>query len=138
MSQLSRRCCILSLVVTLVLVPGCFQHRTRVLTDPAGVQVSLAGSDLGQTPELSFQTPFWSFPGKSYQLTLSKQGHKQLKQTLVTRYHADLSLLWLACFIAPYFFTARIDKEYSYTLEPEVPEGLKPRAGAGQGPTIKD
>jgi hypothetical protein len=119
----ARHCGIVLLPILLLLAPACAQ-RTRVNTVPEGVTVIFEGNEIGKTPDLVLYTRSgWM---RDYVLELRKPGYKPRKHILSASYHADESLFLAIFGILPYFFSARLEKTYEFSLSDLEPEEAAP------------
>ena len=111
-------CLALLLLLTPILLvgPGC-AYRSQFNTSPEGADVYFEGQNMGQTPGVVI--PSRSGVPTDYVVRISKPGYKDMTVVLQRDYHADASLLWLIFGFIPYFFTARLEDYYSYSLVPE-------------------
>ncbi len=102
------------LLVCVFLIGGCLQT-SRITTDPPGAQIILNGAPLGKSP-IYYNTRA-SIP-KIYFLEIEKPGCKKVETKLESNYRADISLGLLLPGIVPYFFSARLEDDYKYSLLP--------------------
>ncbi len=93
---------------------GCLQT-SRINTDPPGAHVMLNGAPYGKTP--IYYTSRSGIP-KTYFLELDKPGCQKVETKIESHYRADISLSLLIPGIVPYFFSARLEDDYKYTLLP--------------------
>lgn len=116
--------CVAPALILLVLGPGCAQ-RTHVSTVPEGVSVTFEGQLYGETPDVILPTRSgWM---RDYSIQLSRPGYEPQSIVLSSSYRADLSLFLLALGILPYFFSARLEDNYSFSLA-KVRPGARPAA----------
>ena len=108
------------LLFAMFLLEGCLQT-SRINTDPPGARVSLNGAPLGKTPV--YYSTRAGIP-KTYFLEIDKPGYKPVETKVESNYRADISLALLLPGIVPYFFSARLEDEYKYSL---IPESEKPK-----------
>ncbi|WP_447968451.1 PEGA domain-containing protein [Nitrospira sp. M1] len=101
-------------LIGLLFIQGCLQT-SRINTDPPGAQVTLNGAPLGETPV--YHNTRAGIP-KTYFLEIERPGCKKVETKLESAYRADLSLALLIPGIVPYFFSARLEDDYKYTLLP--------------------
>ncbi len=106
------------LLVCVFLLQGCLQT-TRINTDPPGAQITLNGAPIGETPV--YYNTRAGIP-KTYFLEIEKRGCKKVETKLESAYRADISLGLLIPGIVPYFFSARLEDDYKYSL---LPTGAK-------------
>lgn len=109
---------IFALLVVTLLLQGCLQT-SRINTDPPGAHVSLNGAPLGKTP-LYYSTRA-GIP-KTYFLEIDKPGYKRVETKVESNYRADVSLALLLPGIVPYFFSARLEDDYKYSLIEKSPK----------------
>ncbi len=109
---------IFALLVVTLLLQGCLQT-SRINTDPPGAHVSLNGAPLGKTP-LYYSTRA-GIP-KTYFLEIDKPGYKRVETKVESNYRADVSLTLLLPGIVPYFFSARLEDDYKYSLIEKSPK----------------
>lgn len=102
------------LFLCIFLLEGCLQT-TRINTDPPGAQITLNGAPLGETPV--YYNTRAGIP-KTYFLEIEKRGCKKVETKLESAYRADISLGLLIPGIVPYFFSARLEDDYKYSLLP--------------------
>ena len=107
---ISGRFVFLSLLV--LLLPGCLQT-TRINSDPPGAHVSVNGAPFGKTP-LYYRTR--AGVPKTYFLEIVKPGYKPVETKVESNYRADASLALLLPGTVPYFFSARLEDDYKYSL----------------------
>ena len=88
-------------------------HTTQILTEPEGARVTVNGAPAGDTPTIYSSRS--GFP-RTYYVKIQKEGYENVELTLDSTYQADLSLLLLIPGIIPYFFSARLEKQYTYPL----------------------
>ena len=100
------------LLFSLFLLEGCLQT-SRINTDPPGAHVSLNGAPLGKTPV--YYSTRSGIP-KTYFLEIDKPGYQRVETKVESNYRADISLALLIPGIIPYFFSARLEDEYKYSL----------------------
>lgn len=105
-------------LICLLFIQGCLQT-SRINTDPPGAQVTLNGAPLGETPV--YYNTRAGIP-KSYFMEIERPGCKKVETKLESTYRADLSLALLIPGIIPYFFSARLEDDYKYSL---LPSGSK-------------
>ncbi len=103
------------LFLCLIPIEGCLQT-SRINTEPPGAQITLNGTPLGKTP--IYYNSRAGIP-KTYFLEIAKPGCKKAEIKLESNYRADVSLGLLVPGIVPYFFSARLEDEYKYTLLPD-------------------
>ena len=106
------------LLFCVFVIEGCLQT-SRITTDPPGAQIMLNGAPLGETP--IYYNSRAGIP-KTYFLEIEKSGCKKVETRLESNYRADISLGLLIPGIVPYFFSARLEDDYKYTL---LPQGTK-------------
>jgi hypothetical protein len=53
---------------------------------------------------------------KPYFFRVEKPGYKPFEGKIESSYRADISLFLLLAAIVPYFFSARLEDEYNFTL----------------------
>ncbi len=109
---------IFALLVVTLLLQGCLQT-SRINTDPPGAHVSLNGAPLGKTP-LYYSTRA-GIP-KTYFLEIDKPGYKRVETKVESNYRADVSLALFLPGIVPYFFSARLEDDYKYSLIEKSPK----------------
>lgn len=97
---------------SLFVVQGCIQT-SRINTKPEGAQVLLNGAPLGETP-VYYQSR--SGIPKTYFVEIQKPGYNKVQTKLESTYRADVSLLLLLAGIFPYFFSARLEDDYHFSL----------------------
>ncbi|GJL56758.1 MAG: hypothetical protein NPIRA02_38900 [Nitrospirales bacterium] len=102
------------LLVCLLFTQGCLQT-SRINTDPPGAQITINGAPFGETP-IYYNTR--SGIPKTYFLEIERPGCRKVETKLESAYRADISLALLIPGIVPYFFSARLEDDYKYTLLP--------------------
>lgn len=103
------------LLIVLFHIEGCVQM-SKISTVPEGAQISINGAPLGKSP--IFYSSRSGVP-KNYFLTIEKEGYQQVDTKLESVYRADATLLFLLPGLIPYVFTARLEDEYTFSLQPE-------------------
>lgn len=104
-------------VALAVVFTGC-AHTSRITTHPEGAQVYVDNVPLPQGDAVLFHSR--SGLPKSYFVKIEKPGYQSIQNVVIERqYRADLSLLLLIPGILPYFFSARLEDSYEFTLLPE-------------------
>ena len=116
--QLQSSSVMVFVLVCLFLIQGCLQT-SRINTDPPGAQITLNGAPLGETPV--YYNSRAGIP-KTYFLEIDRAGCKKVETKLESAYRADISLGLLIPGIIPYFFSARLEDDYKFTL---LPSGAK-------------
>jgi len=96
---------------------------TRLNSVPDGAKVYVNGIYLGDSPTTY---KYRSGLPETYILEIKKDGYKPLTNVTIDRtLRADASLFLLLLVIVPYFFSARLEDQYVFTLE-----SLQPQPGA--------
>ncbi len=103
------------LLMVLFQLEGCVQM-SKISTVPEGAQVLINGAPLGSSP--IFYSSRSGVP-KTYFLTIEKPGYQRVDTKLESAYRADATLLFLLPGLIPYVFTARLEDEYMFSLQPE-------------------
>ena len=99
-----------------IIVSGCSQT-SQITTEPEGARIKVNGIYLGETPA-SYR--YRSGLPETYILEIEKEGYKKLSNATIDRtLRADESLVLLLLAIVPYFFSARLEDQYVFPLEPE-------------------
>ncbi|HAK97079.1 MAG TPA: hypothetical protein DCM87_19325 [Planctomycetes bacterium] len=115
----------IGLLAAVVLCSGCAQT-TRFNTEPEEADIYVNGVPLGKSPK-NYQSR--SGLPKVYYVKVEKPGYKALKDvTIESTYRADESLVLLLFGIIPYFFSARLENDYTWVLIPENPQEAPPAA----------
>ena len=92
---------------------------TRINSVPDGSKVKVNGIYLGESP-VTFK--YRSGLPETYIVDIEKDGYKPLRNATIDRtLRADASLFLLLLAIVPYFFSARLEDQYTFTLEPIEP-----------------
>ena len=105
------------------------QQTTRLITEPEGAEVWVNNINMGESPAL-YQTR--SGTPATYYVRVRKEGYEEVKNaTIESSYRADVSLLLLLAAIVPYFFSARLEDQYSFHLVP-LPGTMPPVTSAAQ------
>jgi hypothetical protein len=100
------------------LVSSC-ASTTRINTSPDGSKVKVNGIYLGESP-VTYR--YRSGLPETYIVDIEKDGYKPLNNATIDRsLRADASLVLLLLAIVPYFFSARLEDQYTFTLEPLTP-----------------
>ncbi len=121
----SNALCVL-LALAIVTTPACTQT-TRIITEPEGAEVKVDGLYLGQGPVTFLSRS--GFPDQAY-VEITMPGYEPVKNGVIRKsYRADLSLLLLLPGIVPYFFSARFEDDYRFTLRPLAGTTPPPRSG---------
>jgi hypothetical protein len=85
------------------------------------------GIHIGETPCLY---RYRSGLPETYIIEMSKPGYKPLRNATIDRtLRADVSLVLLVLAIVPYFFSARLEDQYVFSLEPEPVPTAAPAEG---------
>jgi hypothetical protein len=115
-------------IVAAISATGCVQN-TIFNTDPDGAEMWINGQYMGTTP-VSFRSR--SGLPDSFTLKISKDGYETIQAMPVDKVlRADATLLLLVLAIVPYFFTARLEDQYTFKLK-ALP-GTRPPAAATSG-----
>ena len=90
-------------------------HTTHIKTEPVGADITINGQYQGASP-----VRFHDRSGipKMYYFKISKRGYREIETSIEQVYKADLSLLLLVVGIFPYFFSATLEDEYVFKLQP--------------------
>lgn len=108
----------LTLAVSVVLTPACAQS-SRIITEPEGAEVEIDNIYVGQSPVT--WTSRSGLPDQAY-IKITKDGYEPIKNGILKKtYRADLSLLLLIAAFVPYFFSARFEDDYRFSLKPVKP-----------------
>ena len=87
----------------------------KINTEPEGAKVYVNGIYLGETP---VQYKYRSGLPESYIFEVRKDGYKEMTNATLDRtLRADESLVLLLLAIVPYFFSARLEDQYTFVLE---------------------
>ncbi len=98
-----------------LLFAGCAQT-CRINTNPEGAKVYINGVYIGESPTVY---KYRSGLPETYIVEIKKEGWKPLVNATIDRtLRADVSLLLLILVIVPYFFSARLEDQYLFQLEP--------------------
>jgi hypothetical protein len=89
---------------------------SKISTAPEGAKISINGAPLGNSP--IFYSSRSGVP-QNYFLTIEKSGYQKVDTTIESAYRADTSLLLLIPGLIPYVFSARLEDEYRFSLQPE-------------------
>jgi hypothetical protein len=105
----------LGALLGLTLLLGCRQTSLIQIT-PSDATVTMNGIPLSGDPPI-----YESRSGipDTYFLKIEQEGYKAINAQLSSSYRADLSLLLLLAGIIPYFFSARLEDQYTFTMIPE-------------------
>lgn len=113
-ASLRTRITVFLLGATLVFA-GCAQT-SRISSDPEGAKVYINGVYVGDTPCVY---RYRSGLPETYILEVRKDGYKTITNATIDRtLRADVSLVLLLLAIVPYFFSARLEEQYVFALEP--------------------
>jgi PEGA domain-containing protein len=109
---------------------GCAET-TRITTIPEGATIYVNGVHIGASPQIY---RYRSGLPESYIVELEKPGYKKMSNATIDKsLRADVSLLLLLLVIVPYFFSARFEDQYVFTLEP-LPGTVPPEPAAPAAP----
>ena len=103
------------LLIVLFHVQGCVQM-SKISTVLEGAHISINGALFGNSPIFYSSR---SGIAKNYFLTIEKPGYQKVDTKLESAYRADATLLFLLPGLIPYVFTARLEDEYTFSLQPE-------------------
>lgn len=99
-----------------LLFVGCAQT-CRINTNPEGAKIYINGIYIGDSPSAVYK--YRSGLPETYIVEIRKEGYKPLVNATIDRtLRADASLLLLLLVIVPYFFSARLEDQYLFQLEP--------------------
>ena len=94
---------------------------SRITTNPPGAKIYINETYIGEAPY-----KYRAGLPETYYVRIEKPGYKDVKGLTIDRaYRADVSLAPLLLAIVPYFFSARLEDQYTFNLEPlagTVPE----------------
>jgi hypothetical protein len=103
-------------IATTLVFCGCAET-AKIVTEPEGANVYVDGVLVGETPVV-YQ--YRSGLPETYYLRVKRDGYLEVKNVVLkTQYRADASLFLLVLGIVPYFFSARLEDQTKYVLEPE-------------------
>ena len=108
-----------SAVTVVALLSASCAEVARITTEPEGADIFVNGILVGESPQ---NFPYRSgLPGHFF-VKVQKEGYKEIKDARIERvYRADVSLALLILGIFPYFFSARLEDQYLFTLQQENP-----------------
>jgi hypothetical protein len=107
------------LMIGTLLFTGC-ASTSRMSSNPEGARVYVNGIYIGETPCVY---RYRAGLPETYILEVRKPGYKTITNATLDRtLRADVSLALLLLAIVPYFFSARLEDQYIFELEPEQPE----------------
>jgi hypothetical protein len=103
---------------------------SRITTNPDKAKVYVNGIYIGESPCVY---RYRAGLPETYILEVRKEGYRTLANATIDRsLRADVSLLLLLAAIVPYFFSARLEDQYVFELEPEpgteVPSASTPES----------
>ena len=103
---------------------------TRINTEPEGAKVKINGIFIGETPNCVYR--YRAGLPDTYLIEIEKPGYKRVANATIERsLRADASLFLLILAIVPYFFSARLEDQYLFHLEPE-PAPEAPGTGSSE------
>ncbi len=109
---------------------GCAET-SRINTDPEGGKILINGMYIGEGPTIF---KYRAGLPESYIVDIRKDGYKPVTNATIDRtLRADESLLLLVLAIVPYFFSARLEDQYIFKMEPDL--GTKPPASPSASAT---
>ncbi len=129
--ELSRKSKFVILVLVGAMVGAGCAETSRLNTSPEGGKIYVNGIYVGEGPTVY---KYRAGLPESYIVEVRKDGYKTVANATIDRsLRADISLLLLICVIVPYFFSARLEDQYVFELEPlpgTVPPAAAPAPGA--------
>ena len=104
-------------VAASILCTSCLMT-SRITTNPPGAKIYINETYIGDTEGPRLYRYRAGLP-ETYYVRIEKPGYKDVKGLTIERaYRADVSLALLVLAIVPYFFSARLEDQYTFDLEP--------------------
>jgi hypothetical protein len=110
---------LMPILLAAILASSSCAHSSRITSDPEGADVYINNIFIGQTPT-NYRSRS-SLPEPAY-VRIEKKGFKPIKNAVIEKaLRADVSLLLLLPGIIPYFFSARFEDNYVFSMKPLKP-----------------